>query len=241
MFPIKDNVPRMHKPYAVWVIIALNLVIFLYEAGMTQYGLAQFIHLYGVVPARYIDPAWAGSVGYPPGFAVLPLFSHMFLHGGFTHVLANIWTMWIFADNIEDVMGPAKFSAFYLLCGFAALFTHMMFNAGSTVPVVGASGAVAGVMGAYFLLYPYASVKTFIPLFLFIPLFVDIPAVLYLGIWFAMQLFSGTASIGNDGAGIAWWAHAGGFVAGMVLLPFFRDKKRAYYGYRRKTHPLFGR
>ena len=163
-----------------------------------------------------------------PNFRLYQLITHMFLHGGWGHFLVNMWTLWIFGDNIEDVMGPVRFTIFYLTCGLAALLTHMVFSASSTVPVVGASGAIAGVLGAYFLLYPHARVTTLVPL-LFIPLIFDLPAVVYLGIWFVTQLLSGLTTLGSNGAGIAWWAHLGGFVAGFVLLPLFRQKGRCYY------------
>ena len=150
----------------------------------------------------------------------------MYLHGGFFHFLANMWTMWIFADNIEDVMGPIRFLVFYTFCGLAALGVHMFFNPHSPVPVVGASGAIAGVMGAYFLLYPHSKVLTLIPIFIF-PLIVEVPAVVFLGIWFLVQFTSGVSSLSAQaGQGIAWWAHAGGFVAGMALLWLFRQKDR---------------
>ena len=147
----------------------------------------------------------------------------MFLHGGWMHLVANMWTLWIFGDNVEDVMGPLRFLLFYVLCGLCALLMHVATNPESTVPVVGASGAIAGVMGAYFFLYPHARVLILVPLFI-ISFFFEIPAVFYLLLWFVTQVFSGLADGG--GAGVAWWAHIGGFVAGMLLLRFFRDEPR---------------
>ncbi|MBU1001188.1 MAG: rhomboid family intramembrane serine protease [Proteobacteria bacterium] len=229
MFPLRDSIPRVHVPYAVYALIALNALAFAYTLTLTRPEVAQLFHLYGVVPARFSHPLAAQAVGYP-AFGLQTFVTYMFLHGGWLHVIVNMWTLWIFADNIEDVMGPLRFVGFYLSCGLAALGVHYLFNPESIAPVVGASGAIAGVMGAYFLLYPHAKVVTLIPIFIF-PLILNIPAVLYLGIWFAAQFFSGVSDLASSGsgAGIAWWAHAGGFVAGMLLLPLFRKKGRCYF------------
>jgi membrane associated rhomboid family serine protease len=185
-----------------------------------------------VVPARFTSPEWALFAGYPRG-GYIAFLTHMFIHGGWLHIIANMWTLWIFADNIEDVMGPVRFVLFYLACGLSATVVHILFNADSTIPVVGASGAIAGVMGAYLLLYPHAKVFTLIPV-LFFPLFFELPAAIYLGIWFLTQFFSGVTSIvaPQQGGGIAWWAHLGGFAAGIVLLPYFRRNDRCYFCYR---------
>ncbi|WP_462326844.1 rhomboid family intramembrane serine protease [Desulfobaculum sp.] len=229
MFPIRDNIPRVHKPYAVWALIVANTIVFAFTIYMPEREAALMFHLLGVVPSRFADPVLASSLGYPPG-GFYAFFSYMFLHGSWMHFIVNMWTLWIFADNIEDVMGPVRFVLFYLLCGLAALVAHMLFNLHSQVPVVGASGAIAGVMGAYFLLYPHARVITVIPIVI-IPFIIEIPAIVYLGVWFFSQFFSGVFSAisPEQGGGIAWWAHAGGFVAGMVLLPAFRMKGRCYF------------
>ncbi|WP_461210712.1 rhomboid family intramembrane serine protease [Desulfocurvus sp. DL9XJH121] len=228
MLPLRDSIPRVHTPWAVYALIAANTLVFLWLASLSTRDTGIVIHLFGVVPARFSHPDMALQAGYPE-FGLYSFITYMFLHGGWLHLIMNMWTMWIFADNIEDVMGPWRFLGFYLCCGLAALAVHYMFNSDSTVPVVGASGAIAGVMGAYFLLYPHARVVTLVPLFI-IPFVFEIPAVVFLGIWAAMQLFSGVASLaGSDGGGIAWWAHAGGFVAGMLLLPLFRKKGRCYF------------
>ncbi len=211
----------------VYAIIGLNSLVFLFELGMSRDELFTLFHLYGVVPARFSDPQWAEWVGFPGG-GLLSLFTHMFLHSGWMHFLGNMWVLWIFADNVEDVMGPFRFLFFYFLSGFAALGAHFFTNMGSTMPVVGASGAIAGVMGAYLLLYPHAKVVTFIPIF-FIPYFIELPAVIFLGIWFFSQVSSGLfVQAGGQGAGVAWWAHAGGFIAGMIMLPVFRNKERCH-------------
>jgi membrane associated rhomboid family serine protease len=157
-----------------------------------------------------------------------PFITSMFLHGGWLHIISNMWTLYIFGDNVEDRMGTMRFVMFYFLCGLAAGIVHILTNLSSTIPTVGASGAIAGVLGAYFLLFPTARVITLIPIFIF-PLFVEIPAITYLIIWFISQLFSGVLSLGlpDDVGGIAWWAHVGGFVAGMMLhWVFVKGRKR---------------
>ena len=232
MFPLRDNIPARHKPYVMWTLLALNVLAFLLYVGLSPAQEMRLFHLFGVVPARYFHPDWAMWRGYPEGVWI-PLFSHMFLHSGWLHLIINMWTLWIFGDNVEDVMGPVRFAVFYLLCGLGALGVHMITSPDSTVPVVGASGAIAGVMGAYFFLYPHAKVVTFLPI-LIIPFVFELPAVFYLGAWFLTQVFSGMLAPAGGG-GVAWWAHIGGFVAGMLLLRFFRDDSRCYYCYRSET------
>ncbi|MDZ7759422.1 MAG: rhomboid family intramembrane serine protease [Desulfovermiculus sp.] len=230
MFPIRDNIPRRYPPYATRIIVGVNTLFFLYELGLDDRALHRLFYLLGFVPARYFHADWAQWVGLPEA-SVLPLFTHMFLHSGLLHFAANMWILWVFADNVEDVMGPVRFIGFYLLCGLAALAGHVLFNTNSTMPVVGASGAIAGVMGAYLLLYPRAQVLTLIPIFIF-PFFVVLPALTFLGLWFLIQIFSGLFSMaGSQGGGVAWWAHAAGFVAGMIFVPFFKDDKRCSWCY----------
>jgi len=232
MFPLRDNIPSRHTPLVTWILLGLNILVFLGSLGLDPAQEFRLFHLLGVVPARYFHPQWAALQGYPDGL-LLPLATHMFLHSGWLHVIANMWTLWIFGDNVEDVMGPWRFLLFYALCGLGALFVHMVTSPDSTVPVVGASGAIAGIMGAYFFLYPHARVVTFLPIFI-IPFVVEIPAVFYLGAWFLTQVFSGML-IPSGGGGVAWWAHIGGFVSGMLLLRFFRDESRCYYCDRSET------
>ncbi len=229
MFPIKDYIPRRHTPTALWAIIAANTLVLLFELSLPEPQLEQLFHILGVVPARYFYPDWAAWAGYP-STGVLPFFSHMFLHSGIFHFLVNMWILVVFADNIEDVMGPVRFVLFYICCGLVALLGHVLFFSQSTVPVIGASGAIAGMMGAYMRLYPQAQVLTLIPVFIF-PLFLNLPAVIFLGLWFLLQFMSGVAaSIGPQGAaGVAWWAHAFGFVAGVLLIPLFKVSARCYY------------
>lgn len=229
MIPLRDSIPRVHTPWATWLIIACNAAAFAWTLSLGPQGREVLFHLLGVVPLRFTEPALAAQAGFPP-YGQYAFVTYMFLHGGWLHFLANMWTLWIFADNIEDVMGPVRFLGFYLCSGLAALSVHYVFEMYSPVPVVGASGAIAGVMGAYFLLYPHARVTTVVPLF-FIPLIFELPAVIFLGIWFLSQFFSGVAGLvgPGQGGGIAWWAHAGGFVAGALLLPLFRKPGRCYF------------
>lgn len=228
MIPLRDSIPNVHRPKAVIVLIFLNAVVFLYELSLGHRQLLDFFTTWGMVPALYFGPS-----GHEGGLmaAAAPFVTYMFLHGGWAHFLLNMWVLWIFADNVEDVMGPARFVIFYLLCGVAALASHVAFNTQSDVPVVGASGAIAGIMGAYLVLYPHGKVLTLIPIF-FIPYFVEVPAVVFLAIWFLIQLGAGLAMVAQGGEdGVAWLAHVGGFLAGMALMPVFRRRDHCYYCY----------
>ena len=210
-----------------WGLIVVNCLVFLYQLTVPEGGLTRLFHLYGMVPARFSSPGWAVEAGYPQSLA-LPFFTSMFLHGGFFHLLTNMWTLWIFGDNVEDRMGRFRYLAFYLACGLAAGLVHWLTNLDSTVPTIGASGAIAGVLGAYMLLYPRARVVTLVPLF-FWPLFFEIPALFYLAFWFVSQLLSGTSALASGAAGaggVAWWAHIGGFLAGLALHRAFLTRPR---------------
>jgi membrane associated rhomboid family serine protease len=198
------------------LLIAINVVVFIVQLMQGQ-ALDRFIFVYGLVPARYtVDRLAEHFTLFQQAFSWL---SFMFLHGGFLHILGNMWSLYIFGDNVEDHLGPVRYLAFYLLCGVASGLSHVALNAQSTAPTIGASGAIAGVMGAYFLLHPKSKILTLIPIF-FIPWFVEIPAYFFLGLWFLMQFLSATASGGAAG-GIAWWAHIGGFLFGMLFLKLF--------------------
>jgi membrane associated rhomboid family serine protease len=228
VIPLKDDTPRVHTPVAVILVILVNVALQYVISMQSPYVRETVMQLLGVVPARYAFPDWAAFAGFP-AMGALPFFSYMFLHSGWWHVIINMWMLWIFADNIEDVMGPVRFLAFYLLCGLAALFLHMAFNLTESAPIIGASGAVAGVMGAYIMLYPRGRVLTLIPI-LIIPYFVRLPAWLFLGFWFASQVLSGLfEKLGSGEAGIAWWAHVGGFLAGMILVRLFMRPERCTY------------
>ncbi|MCG8529841.1 MAG: rhomboid family intramembrane serine protease [Desulfovibrionales bacterium] len=228
MIPLHDSIPRVHKPYMIYAIIIACSLVFLFEKTLPQHQLSDFFYLYGVVPARFTNPTWAARINFPPD-AWYVFITHLFIHGGWLHIIFNMWFLWIFGDNIEDVMGPTRFGLFYLTCGVAAISVNILFNPTSTTPVVGASGAIAGVMGAYFLLYPHAKVLTLIPVFI-IPFFFYLPAIFFLLLWVGIQLVFGLAALGGHATdSVAWWAHAGGFLSGIILLPLFRKKDRCYY------------
>jgi len=199
----------------------LNVVVFFFAVALPKDPLDQIVCLFGIVPARFTHPDWAVSVGFPVG-SYWSLLTHQFLHGGWFHIISNMWALWIFGDNVEDAMGRFRFAVFYLLCGVLAGLTHIFVQPDLTVPSIGASGAIAGVLGAYLLLYPTAWIVVLLPIFFF-PFFFEVPAVLYLGIWFISQLFNGTLSLAGPSQmeGIAFWAHIGGFVAGLLLCRLF--------------------
>ncbi len=221
MIPIGDDVPGERFPFLTYLLIGLNVLVFLFEASLLPEELEALIFTWGVIPRDLA--AW----GNDPG-VLLTLFTSLFLHGGWFHLVGNMLYLWIFGNNVEDRMGHLGFLLFYLLCGIAASLTEVFLKPGSPVPTIGASGAIAGVLGAYFLLYPRAKVILLVPVFLFFFFTVQVPAVLVLGFWFVLQLFSGVAQLGvyTESGGVAYWAHAGGFVAGMVLMPLFRCRRR---------------
>ena len=216
MIPIRDTLSSKNYPVVNTAIIGLNVLVYLIQ--MSQGGQAgRFIYIYGLVPARYSLPQIASYFSLEQ--QLFSLISFMFLHGGFWHLLGNMWSLYIFGDNIEDRLGSLRYLLFYLLCGLASGLFHLLLNLSSNVPTIGASGAIAGVMGAYFLLFPKSRILTVIPI-LFIPFFIEIPAYFFLGIWFLLQFLSAAGSDGIAG-GIAWWAHIGGFISGMILLKLF--------------------
>jgi membrane associated rhomboid family serine protease len=205
MFPLRDTQPSYSRPVITVLIIALNAFVFLHEVSLDEYSRNYFIAHYGLVPARFHFSA---------------IFTSMFLHGGWMHVIGNMWFLWIFGDNVEDAFGHFKYLVFYLLCGIAAAFTQVAFSAGSRVPMVGASGAIAGVMGAYLIKYPKSRIVTLVFIFIFITT-IEVPAGLMLAYWFFIQFFSGVGTIGYSHVsqgGTAFFAHVGGFVAGMILV-----------------------
>jgi len=232
MIPFRDNIPSRSTPVITVAIIAVNVVAFLYELTLGR-SLERFMELYGVVPALVF--AWPQS-DLPFTAIVIPFITSMFLHGGWLHLFGNMLYLWIFGDNVEDRLGHFPFLIFYLLCGVGAGIVHTIFNASSFVPSIGASGAIAGVLGAYVVSYPFARVLTLVPIFVFFQV-IEIPALIVLGFWFVMQLFSGTAALATttsaSSGGVAWWAHVGGFVIGMVLVGLFPRKDRPRYDYTR--------
>jgi membrane associated rhomboid family serine protease len=229
MIPLRDTTKSKTIPFVNYIIIATCGLVFLYENSLGEY-LEGFIHRYAVIPSdvaavvfRYDTSFRAiASRAMHAGFgALLPVVTSMFLHGGWMHLIGNMLYLYIFGDNIEDRLGHLGYLFFYLLAGIGATLTEVYFQQHSPVPLLGASGAIAGVLGAYFILYPKAKIMTLIPLFVFFPV-VEISAFFFLGFWFVMQFLSGALASGADAAGgVAWWAHAGGFLFGALLLPIF--------------------
>lgn len=229
MIPLRDANPSATRPWVTYAVIAANALAFLYEVSLSEAGLERLLFTMGMVPARVtVFPAHP-DIGF--GDAFLPLFSSMFLHGGWLHLIGNMWFLWIFGDNIEDRLGHLRYLVFYLVCGLGAGLAHTLFNLSSAIPTIGASGAVAGVLGGYLLLFPRARVLTLIPAYFLFT--VELPAFVILLYWFVVQFFSGTASIVRGEAaagGVAWWAHVGGFVLGLALVKLFalRRPRRGY-------------
>lgn len=219
MIPLRSSEPHYTKPTVNLTIIAVNVLAFLFELSLGNgYRLNHFIRVYGLVPDHW---------------SVATIFTSMFLHGGFLHILGNMWFLWVFGRGVEDVLGHGKYLLFYLVCGVAAAMTQVALNANSTVPTIGASGAIAGVMGAYLITFPRARIVTLVFIFIFITT-VDIPSAFLLLFWFAMQFFNGVGSIGYSQASsgdVAWFAHVGGFIAGIVLIKLMAPARRArsYY------------
>jgi hypothetical protein len=216
MIPLRDTIPARTRPIVTHGIIVVNVLVYLLQMVQGPH-LERFVYFYGLVPARYFVPQIADY--FSGGQQAIALVSFMFLHGGLWHLLGNMWSLYIFGDNVEDHLGPPRYAAFYLLCGLASGLSHMLIHRYSNIPTIGASGAIAGVMGAYFILFPRARVLTLIPI-LFIPYFLEIPAYFFLGIWFVLQFLSAAGS-GGAASGVAWWAHIGGFVFGMLALKIF--------------------
>ena len=220
MIPLRDDNPSSRTPYVTYTILGLNIAAFLFELTLGgESEMNNFFRQFGVVPVAYTSPE--GSLAT----RAIPLFTSMFLHGGWMHIIGNMLYLWVFADNVEDRLGHVRFAIFYLASGLAATMTHILFNSSSAVPCVGASGAIGGVLGAYVITYPRAKVLTLIPLF-YILLFREIPAVFFLGFWFVMQVFSGMGALGGSYAsGVAYWAHIGGFAAGVGLMLALAPKR----------------
>ncbi len=226
MLPLKDDQHRYSTPWVTGFLIVLNLVIFFFEWTLPPRSLNLFIRQFGVVPS-HIAAFLAGSPKYALPAVVIPFFTSMFLHGSWMHVIGNMWFLYIFGDNVEDYLGHFKYLVFYILTGLIAMTAQVIINLHSTLPTVGASGAIAGVLGAYFVLYPRARVLTWF--FIFV---LWVPAWIILGYWFALQFLSGTASIlampGQDMGGVAFWAHVGGFISGALLVKGFGERQLRY-------------
>jgi membrane associated rhomboid family serine protease len=223
MIPLRDDAPRATTPFVNYFLIALNLLIFLFELSLAPRARAGFVASFAFVPYR-VDEWIAGAT--PGAYAIIPAFTSMFLHGSWWHVIGNMWFLFIFGDNVEDRLGHFRYLVSYLLCGLGGALIHFLFNLHSQVPTVGASGAIAGVLGAYFLLYPAARVLTWFGFFV-----LWLPAWLVLGYWFVLQFLSGAANEiyePRGGGGIAFWAHVGGFLTGMLLIKLLPVRRAAY-------------
>jgi membrane associated rhomboid family serine protease len=223
MIPLRDDNPTATPPVVTRTLIALNLVVFVYEVLLGP-QLRAFVFDWGFVPVKLTLALRYGEFPVVP--AVLPVFTSMFLHGGVSHIVGNMWYLWLFGDNVEDLLGHWGFLAFYLVCGVLAMLLHWLTGPIAEVPTVGASGAIAAVLGAYLVAFPRTRVYTLLPLFPFFPV-VALPAFLVLGLWFLFQFVLGLGSLGATGSGgIAFWAHIGGFAAGLVGMRVFLAMRR---------------
>ena len=221
MFPIRDSIPTTQTPVVVYGIMAVNTLVFLYQITLSPPAAVDFAYSYGLVPYIYFD----GYSGLRPDLTLadyIPFLSATFMHGGWLHIIFNMWTLLIFGSTLEGRMGSPQFLIFYVCCAVISTYAHGYFNADSQVPVIGASGAIAGVIGAYAVRFPTARITLLVPIII-IPLIFTVPAVVYAAVWFGIQVLQGAWETMRPsmGGGIAWWAHIGGFVAGLVLLPIF--------------------
>jgi membrane associated rhomboid family serine protease len=213
MIPLRDSIPSIRRPTLNYTLIVVNVLIFFIEMGLGRPQLEKLIQVFGFVPRHFLLNLTDGNVAG----SIIPVFTSMFLHGGWFHVIANMWTLYIFGDNVEDTLGHAKFIFLYLASGAVGCLAQLLTAPSSTVPMVGASGAIAGVMGAYFSLFPTARILTLVPILFFV--IIEVPAYIFLGLWFLLQFFSGTYSIlGRTYVGVAFWAHVGGFAAGWLII-----------------------
>ncbi len=219
MIPIKSTAPVRYPPVATWILIAVNCVVFLFETSLNDAQLEDLLSQFALIPARF--QATTDVADY------LPFLTNMFLHGGWLHLILNMWTLWLFGPPVEDQLGSGLYLAFYLGCGVLASATHVTFNPMSSIPALGASGAIAGVLGCYMRLFPMARIIVLIPV-IFIPLFFAMPGMVFAGLWFLIQVLQATTDllVGSAGASIAWWAHIGGFVGGFTLASPLRHARR---------------
>ncbi len=246
MIPINDTIHSRSFPLVTWLIVIVNVLVFvLIELPLSQSALNNLISTYGVTPSQCAAPILKGfSLARIPGLGILfggcavPLITSMFLHGGWLHIIGNMWVLIIFGDNVEDRMGSVRYFIFYLVCGVVSGLTQAFIAPTSQVPAIGASGAIAGVLAAYLVFFPRARVVTLVPLFI-LPWFINIPAVIFIVIWFLLQFFSGVASLGAaTSGGVAYWAHVGGFISGLLLVWFFGARQRRQpQSYPDEYHP----
>lgn len=221
MIPLHDDNPTRIRPLVTWALVAACALVYLWQLSLGEQGGVGAVYAFGLIPVRLL-----GGAQLPPELALVPavgtVFTSMFMHGGFMHLAGNLLYLWVFGNNVEDAMGHARFLAFYVLCGVVAALAHALSQPGSEIPMVGASGAISGVLGAYLLLYPHARVLVGIPIGIIITT-ARLKALWVLGFWFVFQLVS-TALDDGEGGGVAWLAHIGGFLAGMLLIPVFKDR-----------------
>lgn len=223
MIPLRDNIPSRRFPAMTVLLILLNVLVFLYETSLTLPDREALIRTYGLVP-RDLLRIWSSFAPDVSG-GYLPLLTAIFLHAGWLHLLGNMLFLWVFADNVEDLMGPWRFLTLYAGAGMVGNLAHAMANPASALPAVGASGAVAGVLGAYMISFPRARVLALVPVLFFLTT-AEVPAVFFLALWFLLQLVSGFASLGvPTSGGVAWWAHIGGFLAGVILVGLLRERR----------------
>lgn len=231
MIPLKDNIPSRRFPIVNILLIIINFIVFFYELSLGD-GVQRLIFQYGIVPNRIVK----GVIGFNTSHIsslITPFFSSIFLHGGWYHILSNMLYLWIFGDNVEDRMGHFNYLIFYLLCGFTSSVAHILTNMSSSIPTIGASGAISGVLGAYFVIFPEARVMTLLPFGFFLQI-AAIPAFLFLGFWFISQALNGIATLAVNTymtEGIAWWAHIGGFVTGIIIGRRYKRRYKPYYGW----------
>jgi membrane associated rhomboid family serine protease len=231
LIPIKDINPTERLAIVTLLIIVLNVAVFLYELVLGPQAGEMFVDSFALIPKRLFSRFPEASHAVPAGVA---LFTSMFLHGGFLHIAGNMLYLWIFGNNVEDSMGRIRFIVFYFICGIIAAYTHAIANAASTVPMIGASGAISGVLGAYLILYPRTRVLTLIALGFYIRT-VEVPAMFVLGFWFVLQFLNAFLSA-STGGGVAWHAHVGGFIAGILLIGIFKRRDVPLWGKRRDDY-----
>lgn len=225
MIPLKDDNPARTFPIVTILIIAINIFVFFYTVSLEEAARNNLVNLYGATPYELMH-----GIGFKKGFylpIVVTIITSMFLHGGLFHLISNMLYLWIFGNNVEDSMGHLRFIFFYLICGALAVFAHAVISHESMLPMIGASGAISGVLGAYLILFPRAKVLTLLPLGFYIQI-VKVPALFVLGFWIVVQVVNGALSIGGSGGGVAWFAHIGGFLVGILLIGFFRRKERGF-------------
>lgn len=219
MIPLKDTTPRHSFPFITVLLIVANFIVFFHQISLSPAAGDAFIRMYGLVPRR-IELAMAGR-HYSLVQAFVPLFTCMFLHGGWLHIIGNMWFLWIFGGNVEDRMGSASYLIFYVICGLGSGISQVAFSWGSAIPSIGASGAISGVLGAYILFFPRSRILSLVPL-LIIWFLARIPAWIFIGLWFIVEFLSGLGSLTTEtSGGIAWWAHVGGFLLGVILAKSF--------------------